>query len=506
MNSRESEDEIEGRWNGWIEWLHDDNSRTDIPRGIRERPQDAGAFLGRHIQTLCRWNIRLTEEDQHIPSFDWCLKKEEDGGDYDVVIYKTVPYGDNNIIDGDMTMEIRAKIISHNFTDVREGGHQFSSTRYRPPRPVNPTYWMLGIDFQCEIIAMPTIYISGIRAGETNFNENFRWHRSTDFVGRRITVRLGELYLRPFAREDRDWTANWMFTLAEINEAKQLIQNYYIGDAAGASALAQSEAIDSLGAESNQSSSDSSSSFARHELIRQIVNREGWPENAVEIIGNQFVDREGWPIETISPPSPTSSEKKRRTAAKEKMETQRATAAVQRLQPNRDNISITVNEKDLLCPILQDRMEDPVIAADGHSYEREAIEEWLRQGDAHLKSPLTNAPLSNRILIPNHALRRLLDTIREGEERTQAGPSQRLSSKSSSKSSRKSSSGTGSESWHTGRSGHSSSTSTRRRGRRERRETSPQRSNRRTRRHSFGGKKHKKKTTRRKKNKAQKRR
>jgi hypothetical protein len=32
-------------------------------------------------------------------------------------------------------------------------------------------------------------------------------------------------------------------------------------------------------------------------------------------------------------------------------------------------------------------MEFPVIAADGHSYERDAIEKWLSTG--HITSPLT---------------------------------------------------------------------------------------------------------------------
>ena len=33
---------------------------------------------------------------------------------------------------------------------------------------------------------------------------------------------------------------------------------------------------------------------------------------------------------------------------------------------------------NLLCPITYEIMEDPVIAYDGHSYERKAIKEWYR--------------------------------------------------------------------------------------------------------------------------------
>ncbi|CAN6461655.1 unnamed protein product [Victoria cruziana] len=56
-----------------------------------------------------------------------------------------------------------------------------------------------------------------------------------------------------------------------------------------------------------------------------------------------------------------------------------------------------------LCPILQEIMRDPQVTADGHTYEKEAIEEWLDGG--HMTSPKTNLPLDNFILIPNHALR-----------------------------------------------------------------------------------------------------
>ena len=33
---------------------------------------------------------------------------------------------------------------------------------------------------------------------------------------------------------------------------------------------------------------------------------------------------------------------------------------------------------ELICPITMELMTEPVIAADGHSYEKAAIEEWLK--------------------------------------------------------------------------------------------------------------------------------
>ncbi|CAJ1955734.1 unnamed protein product [Sphenostylis stenocarpa] len=56
-----------------------------------------------------------------------------------------------------------------------------------------------------------------------------------------------------------------------------------------------------------------------------------------------------------------------------------------------------------LCPILQEIMHDPQVAADGFTYEGDAIREWLENG--HDTSPMTNLKLNHLFLIPNHALR-----------------------------------------------------------------------------------------------------
>ena len=54
------------------------------------------------------------------------------------------------------------------------------------------------------------------------------------------------------------------------------------------------------------------------------------------------------------------------------------------------------------CPITHEVMHDPVIAADGHTYERVAIARWLKH---HGTSPSTNLRLKHRGVIPNHSLR-----------------------------------------------------------------------------------------------------
>ncbi|WOK94871.1 hypothetical protein Cni_G03576 [Canna indica] len=56
-----------------------------------------------------------------------------------------------------------------------------------------------------------------------------------------------------------------------------------------------------------------------------------------------------------------------------------------------------------ICPIFKELMKDPQMAADGFTYEAEAIKGWLSSGRD--TSPMTNLRLSHHDLIPNFALR-----------------------------------------------------------------------------------------------------
>ena len=67
-------------------------------------------------------------------------------------------------------------------------------------------------------------------------------------------------------------------------------------------------------------------------------------------------------------------------------------------------------KQDLRCPITLEVMHDPVIAGDGHSYEREAIERWLAK---KLTSPKTGATLETNVVFPNHAMRQMIIEWRE---------------------------------------------------------------------------------------------
>ncbi|CAH0367461.1 unnamed protein product [Pelagomonas calceolata] len=65
----------------------------------------------------------------------------------------------------------------------------------------------------------------------------------------------------------------------------------------------------------------------------------------------------------------------------------------------------------LVCPISMELMEDPVLAMDGHTYDRSSIEAWLKTGKK--TSPKTNAPLPSTALYPNHAVKSMVQDYLE---------------------------------------------------------------------------------------------
>ena len=64
-----------------------------------------------------------------------------------------------------------------------------------------------------------------------------------------------------------------------------------------------------------------------------------------------------------------------------------------------------------VCPISLEPMEDPVLAADGHSYERREIVRHFDLG--RRTSPMTGAPLPHTQLMPNHALKKAIQAFLE---------------------------------------------------------------------------------------------
>eukprot|EP00271_Cylindrocystis_brebissonii_P004785 TRINITY_DN1665_c0_g1_i1.p1 TRINITY_DN1665_c0_g1~~TRINITY_DN1665_c0_g1_i1.p1 ORF type:complete len:639 (-),score=78.94 TRINITY_DN1665_c0_g1_i1:1515-3431(-) len=61
---------------------------------------------------------------------------------------------------------------------------------------------------------------------------------------------------------------------------------------------------------------------------------------------------------------------------------------------------------DFRCPISLDMMRDPTIVATGQTYERQYIEQWLKEG--HKTCPKTQQVLVHTTLIPNYSLRNLI--------------------------------------------------------------------------------------------------
>ncbi|KDO27221.1 hypothetical protein SPRG_07470 [Saprolegnia parasitica CBS 223.65] len=61
--------------------------------------------------------------------------------------------------------------------------------------------------------------------------------------------------------------------------------------------------------------------------------------------------------------------------------------------------------QSFLCPISCEIMRDPVIARDGHSYERAQITRWFQ---SHRRSPVTNEELPSTELMPNYSLKQAI--------------------------------------------------------------------------------------------------
>ena len=64
-----------------------------------------------------------------------------------------------------------------------------------------------------------------------------------------------------------------------------------------------------------------------------------------------------------------------------------------------------MDSSDFYCPISRELMLDPVIASDGHTYERSMIAEWLRVRNT---SPLTNERITTTLL-PNITLKKVIE-------------------------------------------------------------------------------------------------
>ncbi|XP_046563598.1 WD repeat, SAM and U-box domain-containing protein 1-like [Haliotis rubra] len=67
---------------------------------------------------------------------------------------------------------------------------------------------------------------------------------------------------------------------------------------------------------------------------------------------------------------------------------------------------------EYLCPITREIMHDPVIAADGYTYDKSAIKSWIESGKD--RSPMTNSLLPSNNLTPNRTLKMLIQRFVNG--------------------------------------------------------------------------------------------
>lgn len=68
---------------------------------------------------------------------------------------------------------------------------------------------------------------------------------------------------------------------------------------------------------------------------------------------------------------------------------------------------------EFLCPITYDLLREPVVASDGHTYEKMAIEKWLKSENP--TSPLSGERLHDKEIVHNRTLKKLIqDLINEG--------------------------------------------------------------------------------------------
>ncbi|CAM4777575.1 unnamed protein product [Rotaria magnacalcarata] len=70
--------------------------------------------------------------------------------------------------------------------------------------------------------------------------------------------------------------------------------------------------------------------------------------------------------------------------------------------------TMNISDNLLRCPITMELFHDPVLASDGHTYERQEIEQWIRSRGT---SPLTRQPLSIDQLYPNRKVKELVDVF-----------------------------------------------------------------------------------------------
>ncbi|KAM9189403.1 WD repeat, SAM and U-box domain-containing protein 1 isoform 1-T1 [Mergus octosetaceus] len=87
---------------------------------------------------------------------------------------------------------------------------------------------------------------------------------------------------------------------------------------------------------------------------------------------------------------------------------------IEELRMKMVSVSVAIPD-EFLCPITRELMKEPVIAADGYSYEKEAMENWI--SNKRRSSPMTNLPLHSLMLTPNRTLKMAISRWLETQQK-----------------------------------------------------------------------------------------
>ena len=71
-------------------------------------------------------------------------------------------------------------------------------------------------------------------------------------------------------------------------------------------------------------------------------------------------------------------------------------------------VKIYIDNEDLTCPLTQDQFVEPVVASDGQTYERYAIEDWIKRGNGKARSPIFDDVVLESIVYSNNLMVKIL--------------------------------------------------------------------------------------------------
>ena len=69
---------------------------------------------------------------------------------------------------------------------------------------------------------------------------------------------------------------------------------------------------------------------------------------------------------------------------------------------------------EMVCPLTKQLFVDPVITTFGHSYERKALLEYVREHGSI--DPVAQKPIDTSQLTPNVTLKKLMETLRQAQK------------------------------------------------------------------------------------------